>query len=296
MTHLTPSNPIFSHALETIQSRFPVVHHYTPPLSDVPDGTVLSGTVWSALRKARWIIAEEVHVGYGVTYIDLARSWIELNAKLPVRRKHVDNPLLRAPVPLLARVGRYDDCVYVDIKSTYRRILELVGYDVEYRAFKWIGQGNARMGLEELPKIAYSSVVALSANYRKTIIRKTSIGLVNEKVHNKYANVCLYALTRDVLHCIYSDIMRAGIQVFYVNTDGYIVERKEAEKIYDILNSWNFDGKIKQEGDVKIYGVGTYAFNGDEPLRRIVFRRDVSTELADSAFCRWLRLRFSKLK
>ena len=294
--NLTPSNPIFSHALQTIQDRFPVIHHYTPLLAEVPDGTVLSGTVWSALRKARWIIAEEVHVGYGVTYIDLARSWIELNAKLPVRRKHVDNPLLRAPVPLFARVGRYEDCVYVDIKSTYRRILELVGYDVEYRAGKWIGQGNARSGLEELPKIAYSSVVALSANYRKTIIRKTSIGLVNEKVHNKYANVCLYTLTRDVLHCIYSDIMRAGFEVYYANTDGYIVKSKDAEKICDIMNNWNFDGKIKMEGDVRVYGVGTYAFNGEEPLRRIVFRRDVSTELSDATFCDWLRSRFSRLK
>ena len=296
MTHLTPSSAVFAHALETIQSRFPVVHHFAPSLSDVPDGTVLSGTVWSALRRARWIIAQEVHVAYGVTYIDLARSWIELNTRLPLRRKHVDNPLLRAPVPLAARVGRYDDCVYVDIKSTYRRILELVGYDVEYRAEKWLSQGNARTGLDELPKISYASIVALSANWRKNIVRKTSIGLVNEKVHNKYANVCLYTLTRDVLHCVYSDVMRAGIDVFYVNTDGYIVKNKDAQKICDILAEWGFEGRSKKEGDVRVYGTGTYAFGEEKPLRRIVFNHNVSTELADASFCSWLRTRFGRLK
>ena len=290
------SNPVFSHALETIQSRFPVVHHFTPRLDEVPDGTVLSGTVWSALRKARWIIAQEVHVGYGVTYIDLARSWIELNNRLPLRRKHVDNPLLRAPVPLLARVGKYSDCVYVDIRSTYKRILELVGYDVEYRAGKWISQGNARSGLEELPKVTYSSIVALSANWRKTLVRKTSLGLVNEKVHNKYANVCLYALTRDVLHCIYSDVMRADIQVLYANTDGYIVREKDEQKVYNIFGEWGFEGKTKRQGDVEVFGVGTYAFGEEKPLRRIVFRRETTTELADAGFCRWLRLRFQRFK
>ena len=294
--NLTPSNLIFSHALETIQARFPVIHHFTPSLSDVPDGTVLSGTVWSALRRARWIIAEEVHVGYGVTYIDLARSWIELNNRLPLRRKHVDNPLLRAPVPLLAWVGKYEDCVYVDIKSTYKRIIELVGYDVEYRAGKWLSQGNARSGLEELPKVTYSSIVALSANWRKTIIRKTSIGLVNEKVHNKYANVCLYTLTRDVLHCIYSDVVRKVDEVFYANTDGYIVREKEVEKVYDVLGEWGFEGRVKKQGDVEVYGVGTYAFGGEKPLRRIVFRRETTTELADVGFCNWLRTRFGRLK
>lgn len=287
---------LFRNALQRVQAQFPIIYLHKPALEEVPDGTILSGTVWSAINRARWIVAPQAHIGYGVTYIDLAREWIESNVKLPVRRKYEDNPVQHAPIPLLARVGKYEDCVYVDIRSTYRRIIELAGYDVEYRAGEWLGQGSAREGLEELPKLSYSAIVALSANYRKTLIKKSSSGIESVKVRNNYANVCLYSLARDLLHCIYSDVMRSGIRVYYANTDGYIVRRKDADIVFSIINGWNFQAKIKKEGKAEVFGTGTYAFNDQKPLRHIVFRRNRRTELADISFCDWLRSRFSRLQ
>ena len=283
-----------AHAAERVRRQFPRIYTFRPEtFHDVPAGTVVGGSVWSKLRIARWIVNPAVHLGGGVTTIDLARSWIEMHARLPVRRKHADRPVEHAPLPLLARAGVYDNVAYVDIRSTYRTILQTCGFDVEYRAMNWLSRGSATTGLDDLPKIAYSAIVALSLRYEKTATVTTRDGrLTHRAFKNKYANVALYALVRDILHAVYSDVVEC-VPVLYANTDGYIVRAEEIERVGRVLEEWGFGWSIKRRGRCRVAGTGSYTFS-DAPPRRFATRQ-ANTPVADAAFRAWLRERWSSL-
>lgn len=282
------------HAIARVTRQFPVVHLHKPDLSDVPAGTIIGGSVWSKLRHARWIVNPAVHIGNGLTYADLARSWIEINIpKLPLKRKRDDEPIEHAPVPHLARVGEYHDVAYVDIKSTYRTILETCGFDVEYRAGQWLSRGNATSGLDDLPKIAYSAIVTLSIRYYRTIRETTRDGSFRTRqLRNKYANVALYALVRDILHAIYSDVV-SSVYVYYANTDGYIVKMSDVERVGQIINDWGFEFGVKKSGTARIYGVANYTFNTSSSRRRV--SQGKFTDLVSPVFRDWLHARWSRL-
>ena len=282
------------HALDRINRQFPTIHFFKPDsFKDVPVGTFVGGSVWSKLRHARWIVNPEVHIGNGLTYADLARSWIESNVEVPVKRKRADEPMEHAPIPHLARVGYYKDMAYVDIKSTYRTILQTCGFDVEYRPLRWLSRGLATSGLDDLHKITYSAIVTLSANYYRNVRETTKDGsLKNRKLRNTYANVALYALVRDLLHCIYSDITTT-VEVFYAHTEGYIVKLADIGKVGDIITRWGFNWGIKDSGNAKILGTGSYDFNGKKPKNRVT--RGKITQVADSDFRDWLFSRWSRM-
>ena len=290
----TTLDTLTQHAAERVRRQFPEIYTHKPgTFRDVPAGTIIGGSVWSKLHVARWIVNPNVHIGGGVTTIDLARSWIELHARLPVRRKHADRPIEHAPVPLLARAGVYDDVAYVDVRKTYKTILQTCGFDVEYQTLRWLSRGSATTGLDDLPKIAYSAIVALSLRYEKTATVTTRDGrLTHRAFKNKYANVALYALVRDILHAVYSDVVE-NCEVFYANTDGYIVSCADVERVGGVLEAWGFGWSIKRRGRCRVAGTGSYSF-GDAPLRRFA-TRCTTAPVADEAFRAWLRERWSSL-
>ena len=290
-------NALLVHSRERLARQFPVVHFFKPEtFRDVPIGTVITPSVWSKLRYARWITVPATHYCDGLTYADLARSWMEIYCELPLRRKRDDQPIQYAPIPHMAQIGMYRNVAYVDIKSTYRSIIEICGFDVEYRAMRWISRGKATQGLEYLDKRIYASIVTLSAKYYRSYLETTKDGsLKPRKVRNKYANVCLYALVRDVLHCVYSEIVES-IPVLYANTDGYIVELRDVENVGEILDSWGFAYGIKRQGDVEISGTSEYAFNDDIGRKRKRYSRSLrKTPLADEKFRKWLKERWQYL-
>ena len=282
------------HATERVRRQFPEIYTHKPgTLRDVPIGTFIGGSVWSKLHVARWIVNPNVHIGGGLTYADIARSWIETSVRLPINRKRADQPVEYAPVPLRARRGVYDNVAYVDIRSTYKTILQTCGFDVEYRAMNWLSRGQAIRGLDELPKISYSAIVTMSKNYYRTVTVTTrGGGLKPRKLRNKYANVALFTLVRDLLHAVYSDVVET-CDVLYANTDGYIVSCADVERVAAVLAGWGFGYGVKQRGTCRIDGAGSYSFTDRPPRRPASRSRD--TPRVNEAFRAWLRDRWSLL-
>ena len=120
--------------IETTIARYPRVEWRRPELHELPPGTALGGSTWSRPGVVRYVInpAMCLRPGVPVTHMDLARYWIRQHHRLPLRRRRVEDEQPWAPQALWASPTRYHALAYVDIRATYQRILELVGWDAEY--------------------------------------------------------------------------------------------------------------------------------------------------------------------
>lgn len=234
-------------------------------------------------------------VAENVTATDAARLWLKTSYVLPLRRRR--DQFAPSPVPLLARPGRYADCAYVDIKSTYRAIVNAFGYDVEYRRGAYLSPELARPPLPELiatNKRAYASIVSLSASYQSTMQQVVDGKVRTFRVRNVYYQPCLWSLTRDILLGVYSQ-MFLTCTLLYANTDGYIVRKHELADAEAVIHEWGFKSSIKAVGSAEVYGVGAYRIGNIVSQRVLTTPQRIATApMAPHAY-RWLRTRVAKL-
>lgn len=295
MQHNTHTLTLYERALDHVMKTYKRIEYRRPSYDEVDDGTVIGGSTWSKRGGTRWIVnaLHLVRPDLPVTHQDLARQWLRETYKLPLRRKKEDQPVDWAPLPLLAKRGVWrGGWAYVDIKSAYRHILSTVGWDVEYRASRWLAAGDTRVS-DELTKLAYSSAVAIASRYYSTlrIVRRGSIETRRQR--NIYANVCIYALARDLLYYVYSDVMRSGATVVYYNTDGCVVRWRDAERVVNTIREWGMDVRIKAVSPIAmVWGTGSFAI-GEMATRRISRHAAPPPEPADCSDVAWLRQRYS---
>lgn len=279
-TMSTSSMSSFEELVAAHQQKYREVHicDEMPDYRDLPHGTVIGIVAYThEPSKTRWIL-RSAQVTERVTASDAARLWLQASYKLPLKRRR--DQFAPADLPLLAKPGIYPNCAYLDIKSTYRSIINAFGYDVEYRKMRYLSPEVYRPPMPELiaaNKRAYASVIALSASYESVMQRwdANERRLRTIKVRNVYHNPCLWSLTRDILLGVYSNLFW-NVELLYANTDGYIVHTRDAETTRHIVESWGFRCAVKAQGDAVIKGIGSYQIGTHKTLRATSSERTVT--------------------
>lgn len=277
-------------ARQYIHEHYPRIEYRKPTLSELEPGTIIGSWSWSKLEHYKFILPDAPMVDIDVMPADLARTWVNYNYKLPVKRRKTQHRSYL--IPLKAIKGLYPDCVYVDIKGAYRRVLSY-GYDVDYKIGKWLQSDPIDIGPQMAKeKFAYSIAVAMSARARGHIEIKTKEGKMAEvRNFNIYSNPCLYALASEMLACTAS-IVSKYIPTYYIHTDGYIIPERYTDTFAAIMRDLNWNWSIKAFGNAEIYGVASWKVGVKKTLRRDVAAHDFATELPSMETSKWL---FQKL-
>lgn len=279
----------FEQEIEQLQTKYDVTLGL-PPLSELPPGTVVGISAYThEPSKRRWLDPSAL-VAPNVTSSDAARCFLRSAYNLPLRRRR--DQQTAAPVPLLVRRGRYPDAVYVDIKSTYKGIVEAFGFDVEYRRSAYLSVNIERTPLPDLVKDnkrAYAAIVAMSSSYESVMQRWDGNKLVTFKVRNVFHQPCLWALTRDILLGVYSQ-MYWNFKLYYANTDGYIISRHDLDDALELIQSWGFASSIKGSGNAVIHGVGSYEI-GVRKTERVSESENFSTLPLGPRALGWIKQR-----
>jgi hypothetical protein len=288
---------IIDACIADVHRRYPRIVWDRPQLQDLPSGTILGGATWSRPGVVRYVInpAMCVVAGEPATHIDLARYWIRAHYRLPLRRRRVEDELTWAPQVLWATPTAYHALAYVDLVSTYRRVIDLVGWDAEYWRGRYLSVAGAELGdLAELSKLAYSAAVAIAARPWSTLRVWDGQRLTSRRVRNVYSNTSLYRLMRDALWGIASDVRDAlGDQVVYANTDGYIVPSVLADEVVGIARAWGFAARVKLSGEGEVRGVASWRIAASA-TRRDSLRPRLPPPLMPLEERAWLRPRLAE--
>lgn len=274
---------------------YPLIVYGTPRLMDLPPGAIIGSWAYSVPGKVRFILDNSLELATGVLPADVARAWVRDTYKLPIRRRQ--NQMVRGhSVPIHARRGKYPDCVYIDIKRAYLKILSF-GYDLEYRPGHYVGVQPVPIPLEISDnKFCYSISVAMSATKISNLSVMGKTGMYERKAINIFSNPCLYNLAQDTLNAIAGDVLdRLGSDCHYVNTDGFIVNRRREADVLQVLQDWGFTGGIKADGDAEIFGVASWVVGSERTKRRDPNGQDFTSPIMDKEGRAWLRKHISIL-
>ena len=275
---------------ERVQSMFPTILYEQPFAKDLPDGTILGTYAYSLRGKVRWITKRDAEIIPGVLPGDLARQWVRENYALPIRRRKDQN---RSYVlPLRAIRGKYVAGAYVDISKAYRRVLELVGYDVDYRIGKYLSATPIQLAEEfYLYKPLYQQCVAISATYLSTIPTIKNGEVVTRRVRNVFHNPCLYAFASEMLACYVGEVVN-NFRCAYANTDGVIVDVRDADGVIQLASDYQCTAKIDAQGHTEVWGVGSYVVGERRSKRQDANPSTVfQTALPSKELAKWMRVR-----
>lgn len=287
-------------AAEHIARLYDYVSYAQPPLMDLPPGSIIGHFAYSVPGKIRFILNRAEEIAPGVLPGDLARAWIKDNYPLPVHRRG-DELKIGYSVPNYARIGKFGDCAYVDIKKAYARVLAM-GWDVEYILGRYfMGEPKPVPPQIAANKTAYGIAISTSGNRfsRLTIMGREKQTFVH-RPFNLFSNPCLFNLARETLNGIGSEwlsVLRDN--VVYMNTDGVIVKNRCIENAIDIARSWGFEARIKENdkgeeirGDTEIWGVGSYRVGDYATRRHDPFAKDFCEPLMSRGDRLWLKTRW----
>jgi len=232
-----------------------------PSLYSIHDYTFIGSFAWTS-QAGKWKIvasknALKTSVGWQ-TPAELARDYIKVKYKKPgrVTREQYDEFMRKRAAPLLAIPGTYENSLYLDLKSAYWSILQVIGWDVDYYPGKWLG---VKSDVRDFPywknKLSRNCLVSVGL----TGMGKAWDGekLVFHKKQNPYTNMMLWSCVQDVLNGVAYDMKRAG--AVYAHTDGYIVEEKNYHSAMEVFDSWGLVGTVRSEGRHEVITVGTYS-------------------------------------
>ena len=242
-----------------------------PPLSSLKELTIIGKFSYYQNQSQRRIIhkpeAVEIIPGLLETPPNVARTYLFEKYKLSPRisRVQFDSVVdsLRQ-MPNYAAPCEFDYGFYVDIKAAYWRIMNLVGWDVDYWPGKWLSDGTPP---DDFPlpehKTARSCLYSAGALSNipyydpayKTKGKDNAIDVF--KNGNPLLNPGLSKLTSDVLNSIATQAIRAG--AVYANTDGFICpDEHTAGHVVHIIRNWGLEASIKAEGPGGVKGAGAY--------------------------------------
>lgn len=239
--------------------------------------------------------------GVYTTPSELAREY--LNIKFPDRKPprytKEQRKLLTEwpPVPLYANpiYWTHDEGWYVDVKSAWWQIMNIVGWDVDYWPGKFVGYKGTTH--DDFPfadiKVSRSALVSLG---RPSVLRRAIpsehfpyVDVVKTKTFNKFYNPSLWRFISDVLNGIAREaIDYAGVH--YVNNDGYIcVGRESFERLTDVLNDWGLTYSIKGHGSGWVRTRGCYQVGDARTM--FVGKRQYVHKVTHLPWLEWLKER-----
>jgi len=275
----------------------PVVVSQWPSLQEINEPMYVGSFSWTTSSTKRKIVlrpyASAIYAPL-LTPADIARDY--LSVKYPKRarissRQYWDIKVHRS-APLYANPGYLSNGFYVDLKSAYWSILQVIGWDVDYLPGRFIG---VRSSVQDFPfpdyKLARNCLVSVGLPGKSTLW--TGSEIVQQRRPNRMINLVLWSAVQDVLNSIAADMIdRAG--ALYVHTDGYIVPASKIQDAFAVADEWGLPLSIRHEGDAKIYGAGMYEM-GKHLYNRVKLRKPMPIDKVDRTYKEWLRPRFSQL-
>ena len=238
----------------------------------------LGSSQWSSpLIKNKWIKREfSVEGEWGVvSEIDLARAYLSTKYNQPGERRRVTTAqyhsvMTKRNTPLMAIPTEFFDGIYLDLKSAYWQIVQVVGWDVGYYPRKFLAK---RSESNDFPyphhKLARNALVSLGMTGGGGGTMWTGKKLVTIKSGNPFYNNVLWACVADVLHAFASDMIEDA-QAQYVFTDGFILPLKHADTAFTIAEEWGLVLREKSRGESQVKGAGAYRVG---KLESITYRR-----------------------
>jgi len=234
-----------------------------PLLNFVSDNVMLGSFSWYWMTERKKEVLRPFALNFGnvlTTPAELARTYLQL--KYPRQRATKEQvTYFKCPhfSPLYAKPHNFESACYIDIRSAYWQILQIVGWDVDYCPLRWLGKG------QPMDDFCYADI-KLARNCLVTAGLPTEAsfwsGSVQEfkrmSTYNSTSNLGIWALCQDVLHGVAWDAIRAG--AVYAHTDGYICDAQNSRKVIDAISEWGLEARIKKAGEAVVRGVGSYSF------------------------------------
>lgn len=201
------------------------------------------------------------------------------------------------PVPAYAAPHKFAHGIYLDIRSCYWSIMNIVGWDVDYNPGYWLSPGKKPKNFPfQDHKIARNCLVSAG--------RMTGIPMFDPRKlpdnpyrivrsGNKLTNNQLPRLIHDVLNSIAEQCINAG--AIYFNNDGMIAPTPGiAAKCSGIVSDWGLTVRIKGEGAGEVKGSGVYRVGS---ARTLTYRslRDAMplNNIYPPSYKKWLQKEFS---
>jgi hypothetical protein len=235
------------------------------PLLPSLSGRVFVGSFsWYYVQQRRKEILRRfaLRFPFGIcTPSELARSYIAckyprqraLNVQTEIFKRHITAPLYVQP-------HHYDSGFYVDIKSAYWQILQVVGWDADYYPGVWLAKGQP---MDDFPfaqnRLARNCLVTCGLPSEASVWDGDVQKFIRVKTFNKQINLGIWKLVLDVLHCIAWDCIAAG--AIYAHTDGYICSSERVVAVQNAISEWGLESTIKRQGVTDVYGVGSYTID-----------------------------------
>lgn len=277
-----------------VSLNYDYIVHGTPDLRHVPPGAVFGTWCISVPGKVRYILDGAIELAPGVLPGDVARAWVRANYTLPIKRRRDQRRVYKLPV--MARVGRHTEGVYLDIRHAYLDILQTAGYNIDYKFGKYMAAKPVILpNIVKDTKWVYAIIVAMSAGARShMVIKSKENGLVARRTFNLFSNPCLYAVASEVLACLAAQVLsRFGKAIWYINTDGYICHPGVVASLTETVKAWGFEIREKARGETQIFGVGSWRCGDEKTLRRDDYANDFCSALPKNEETHWLQQRFT---
>lgn len=226
------------------------------------------------------------------TPAEIARDYVASTYSKPGRVKTTQYQefMRHRTAPLFALPGVYEKSLYLDLKSAYWSILQVIGWDVDYFPGKWL---SVKSDNRDFPywknKLARNCLVSVGVSGKGKAWDGSK--LVFHSKQNKYTNNMLWAAVQDVLAGVAHDMKRAG--AVYIHTDGYIVEEKNYVSAMEVFDTWGLVGTIRSEGRHEVIGAGTYS-SPNKPNNRMANMTPKAFENINPVQVDWLRDRFGR--
>lgn len=194
---------------------------------------------------------------YPATAGQLARLYVKHGVKLHPVSKFEWNMALKeesyAP-PKMARPGKYQDAVHVDLKSAYWQFVARLGYNVRYKPGSYL---SVDMDLPLYPwgddKLGRSMLVTVARNM--TANYWTGEKLVSMPAYNPLRWPMLPAVVNHILHGVAAEIKEYA---YHINVDGAIIPARMLDRYEETLHRWQLDYTIKGMGNATVWAVGNY--------------------------------------
>lgn len=191
-----------------------------------------------------------------------------------------------AYAPQYAMPGHYPNMAYVDIRGAYYSLYSIY-WATEYYPKRFLGRYSVfPLWHPELRenKLARNALWGIARATRITLYTRDKGLRVIVAPHSlSYPQAVLG--TTDVLHTIAHYAVH-DFGAVYVMTDGYIIPRKNAGAFLNFLREMGVHGRIEEEGDAWIGGVGVYRI-GAKASRRVA-RKPLAVDIIRHFVADWL--------
>lgn len=236
-----------------------------PLLNEVSTDVILGSFSWYWMQEKKKAISRRFHLNFNgviTTPSEVARTYLELKyKKLRTTGEQARAFKIYRTAPLYAQPHTCEEGIYIDIRSAYWQILQIIGWDVDYNPSRWLGRGEQ---MHDFPyadiKLSRNCLITAGLPTDATFWKGQKQKFEKLPTSNRLTNLGVWAAVMDILHGAARDCIKAG--AFYAHTDGYICSIGRQDAVLGALASWGLEGRIKRVGPCTVYGVGCYTFGG----------------------------------